>query len=90
MAVARSADVSQAFVKSCQNAEGDELLDLISDEFGFREVQSEQDILGDALYYIQTSKRSFLVVTPAAEEMTDTCGRTASRNGRWYWWLPMI
>ncbi len=81
-AVARSADVSQAFIESFQGVEGDELLDVISDQFGFREVQSEQDILGDALYYIQTSKGNFLVVTPATEEMTDSITLTSAIDGK--------
>lgn len=69
--VARIGDVSQSFVESYQRATGDQLLDVIGGEFSFREVRTEQDILGDALYYIQTSKKSLLVCTPSAEEMSD-------------------
>ncbi len=84
--VARAEDVSQAFVKLFQSAQndellGDQLLDVINDEFGFREVQSEQDILGDALYYIQTSKRRLLALTPATKEMADTITLTSAIDG---------
>jgi len=66
---AQGADVSREFLSAYASASGDERLAVISRRFGFREVQSEEEIYPDALYYIQTDQQSFLVRTPATEEM---------------------
>lgn len=80
--VARADDVSRAFVEQFQSAQGEELLDVISDKFDFREVQTEQDILGDALYYVQTSKRNLLALTPATDELANTITLTSAIDGK--------
>ena len=70
--IARPIDVSKDFMDAYCSAAGDEQLDVINGRFGFREVQSESEIHGDALYFIRTSQQSLLVCTPASDEMTET------------------
>lgn len=70
--VARANDVSEEFVDAFAGSDGDERLEVINRLFGFQQVQSEDDLHGDALYFIQTSKRSLLVRTPRLEEMVET------------------
>jgi hypothetical protein len=61
--VARPSDVSDDFAVAFRSAGGDEQLEVISRHFGFQEVTSAEDIHSNALYYIRTSDKSFLVRT---------------------------
>ncbi len=69
--VARPAEIGEDFIRGFVDSSGDQRLAVISGRFGFREVQSEQDIYGDTLYFIQFSDNSYLVRTPASEEMSE-------------------
>jgi hypothetical protein len=63
MIVARPSDLADDFVNAFGSASGDQQLEVISRHFGFQEVTSAADIHSDALYYIRTSDKSFLVRT---------------------------
>ena len=56
-------DVTAEFVARFLKSEGDEQLDLISAHFGFRPVESEEDIFANSLYFIRIEDESFLVYT---------------------------
>ncbi len=61
--VARPADVTDEFATAFLQSTGDDQLGLISRYFGFREVSSDRDIHADALYFIRSGEKSFLVRT---------------------------
>lgn len=63
VAIARSADVTEAFASEFRDSSGDERLDVIGRYFGFREVATESDIHSDALYFIRSGEKSFLIRT---------------------------
>jgi len=65
-------DISTEFCRAFSDSKGDERLNVIMGWFGFREVQSEDDLHGDSLYFIQASDQSFLVCTPAQADMGET------------------
>lgn len=62
---ARSKDVTEEFLEQFAQCNGDEHFDLIGQSFGFREVGEESELLGDAVYFIQTGGKTLLVSTAA-------------------------
>jgi hypothetical protein len=70
LAAAGPSDLSEEFLTAYAASTGDQRLEVISHHFGFREVQSENEIYPDTLYFIQTGRRSLLVRTPGLDEMT--------------------
>jgi hypothetical protein len=70
--IARSADLTDEFIAAFQASDGETQMDVIFSAFNFLEVQTEEDIHGDALYYIRTSDSGYLVRTPSADEMGAT------------------
>ncbi len=71
-AIARSGDLGEALLEALRGAAQAQQLDIINQHFGFREVQSDQDIHGDALYYVHTKQTSILACTPSADQMKDS------------------
>jgi regulator of protease activity HflC (stomatin/prohibitin superfamily) len=69
---ARADDLTEAFCRAFAEADGDQCLDLVSSRFSFRQVDSEQQLLAECLYLIQTGKQSYLVCTPPADQMDET------------------
>jgi hypothetical protein len=69
---ARASDVSDEWVETFRRSQGDQRLDVLDRAFDFQQVESEDDIHGDTLYYIQTGSRSLLVTTPSLDEMSET------------------
>ncbi len=70
--VARSSSLTDEFRDAFRAATGDDQLDVISRHFGFQEVASAEDIHRDALYYIRSGDKSYLVRTvesPRAEDL---------------------
>ncbi len=62
---ARPSEVTREFSEAFRASSGDQQLGVISQFFGFCEVQSESDIHADALYYIRSGEKSFLIRTLA-------------------------
>lgn len=58
---ASKADFTSRFLKEFAVCRGDAKLDVVGGSFGFRPVENELDVVGDAVYLIQTSKRTMLV-----------------------------
>ncbi len=69
--VARISDLSKELITALSDAAQEQRLDIINQHFGFREVSSDEDLHGDALYYIQTKNAEILASTPSAEQMGD-------------------
>ena len=61
---ASKADFTSRFLEEFAVCRGDAKLDLVGGSFGFRPVENELDVVGDAVYLIQTSKRTMLVSLP--------------------------
>ncbi|TWU54442.1 hypothetical protein Poly51_31610 [Rubripirellula tenax] len=61
--LATSADITQRFVEAFNDHDDDGQLDLVNDEFGFREVNSDDDIYPSAVYLIRLNEKNFLVRT---------------------------
>ena len=80
--VARSGDLSDALIQSLRQAPQEQLLDLINRHFGFREVHSEHDIHGDALYYVQTKTTAILACTPDADQLESSIQLISAIDGR--------
>lgn len=71
--VARSKDLSQEFRDAFANASNDDdRLDLVAAEFGFEQIESDSELLGDCLYLIRTGDSSYLVCTPAEDQLSET------------------
>lgn len=70
--IARPADLSDEFIAAFEASDGETQMDVIFSAFDFLEVQTEEDIHGDALYYIRTSDSGYLVRTPNADQMEET------------------
>ena len=62
---ARSKDVTEELLEQFAQCNGDEHFDVIGQSFGFREVGKESELLGDAVYFIQTGGKTLLVSTTA-------------------------
>ena len=58
---ASKADFTSRFLKEFAVCRGDAKLDVVGGSFGFRPVENELDVVGGAVYLIQTSKRTMLV-----------------------------
>ncbi len=58
---ASKSDFTSRLLKEFAVCRGDAKLDLVGGSFGFRPVENELDVVGDAVYLIQTSKRTMLV-----------------------------
>jgi len=74
--VARTSDVSEDFAAAFTGTEGDERLDVVSKRFGFREVESDEDLCAESLYLIQSGSKSYLVATPSDDAMVETVAVT--------------
>ena len=61
--LARQEIITDDFAVAFRTLRGDEQLDLISSLFGFREVESVSHIHPDALYFIRSGAKSFLIRT---------------------------
>lgn len=69
--IARSSDLNESLIAALSEAKMEQRLNIINESFGFREVQSDEDLHGDALYYVQTSKAAILACTPSVSEMSE-------------------
>jgi hypothetical protein len=67
--IARSRDLNEDLIAALSKAAQEERLDIINQHFGFREIRSDSDLHGDALYYVQTATAAILACTPSADEM---------------------
>lgn len=67
--VARLSSVSERFLDEFQENWGDEQLDVIARSYAFLPVESENEIIGDALYFIRKGDESYLVFTPPLEQI---------------------
>ena len=67
--IARPSSVSEKLLDEFQENYGDDRLDVIGRNYAFLPVESEQEIYGDALYFISKGDESYLVYTPPREEM---------------------
>ncbi|QDT03586.1 hypothetical protein K227x_19700 [Rubripirellula lacrimiformis] len=61
--LATATDLSESFLDSFASGTDDQRMDLINDQFGFREVLSDDDIYPTAVYFIRTGDDSYLVQT---------------------------
>lgn len=61
--LARPSDLDSDFADAYRASVGDEQLLVIGRQFGFREVMSENDIHSNALYFIRSGTKSFLIRT---------------------------
>jgi hypothetical protein len=77
-------DLTELFLKRFDQIEGDEQLLWVGKHFGFRQVESQDDIHPESLYFIKIEEESFLVQTRAASELTDGVALTSVTNN-----LPM-
>ena len=75
-------DVSVGFVRDFKVAKRDEHFSLISRSFGFCEIVSEEQIVGNAVYYIRTDNRTLLVRTPRRVEHGKRIPLTRMTDGR--------
>ena len=64
-------DVSVEFAARFIETEGDKQLELISGNFGFQPIESEEDIFPNSVYFIRIQNESFLVHTRGQDEMGD-------------------
>ncbi len=64
-------DLTELFLKRFDQIEGDDQLLWVGKHFGFRQVESQDDIHPESLYFIRIEEESFLVQTRAASELTD-------------------
>lgn len=64
-------DVSDEFSRAFARVKGDERLDVVAERFGFCQVESEHELLGERLYLIQAGSKNYLVRTPPADEMSE-------------------
>lgn len=64
-------DLSSIFISRFNQIDGDDLLGWVGKHFGFRPVDSEDDIYADAIYFIKIEDECFLVQTPDANELGD-------------------
>ncbi len=74
--LAKPSDFSESFVSSYASSELTERLDLINAAFGFREVASDNDIFPNAIYFICSGKKCYLVRTPPSVQDGDADGGT--------------
>ena len=70
--IARPSDISPQFAQAFARLDGEKQLDVIDRAFGFHEVRSENDLYGEALYYIRSGDRGYLVRTPETIDMGET------------------
>ncbi|QDT12831.1 hypothetical protein [Planctomycetes bacterium K23_9] len=62
-------DVTKLFLGRFKEIDGDEQLAWIAKHFGFRPVESEEDIYPDSIYFIKIEDETFLVQTRSADEI---------------------
>ena len=62
-------DLTQIFIDRFNQIDGDDQLTWIGKHFGFRPVETEEDIYADSLYFIKIEDETFLVQTGGADEM---------------------
>lgn len=64
-------DLDELFIKRFDQLDGDEQLAWIGKSFGFRPVESEEEIYPDSIYFIRIEDESFLVQTRSADQLID-------------------